>query len=66
MVKTGSPLFVGLTTFGTLYFGLLALKLSVQMFQPIIVIYRRGNFVIIWEGQQSLVGPKIFKFTNYI
>ena len=58
MVKTGSPLFVGLTTLGTLYFGLLAPKLSVQTFQPMILIYRRGNFVIIREGHKSLLGPK--------
>ena len=35
--------FVGLTTLGTLLFGLL----SVQTFQPQVVIYRRDNLCII-------------------
>ena len=39
-------LFIGLTTLET-FTELLFIKLSVQTFQPFILIYRRGNFVCL-------------------
>ena len=47
VLKYISYLFIWLNSFGDYYSILIGwfIKLSVQMFQPIFVIYRRGNFV---------------------
>ena len=52
-------LFVGLTTLGTFIEFLLVSLLSVQMFKPLIVIYRRGYFVFHFNigDVQQLNGP---------
>ena len=50
-------LFVGLTTLGLLM-NLIGwfVKFSVQTFQPLMVIYRRGNFFIIIVDAHQFIG----------
>ena len=59
-------LFVGLTTLGTLNLILISwfIKLSVQMFQPLILVYGRKNFVYNHWACISIYRPLSYPFRS--
>ena len=65
-LKFYNNVFVGLTTLGTFIIFLIKfIKLSVQKFQPLISIYRRGNFVYHHWICRSIYRPLSYPLDPY-